>query len=50
MKAQEQGVAQLLKTAEELQRSAEEKIRESRKALAVLTGEGVIAQPPTSVK
>ena len=50
MKAQEQGVARLLKAPEELHRSAEQKIREARKALAVLTGEGVIAQPPKPVQ
>ena len=46
MNAQMHGVARLVKTAEELHRSAEEKIREARKALAVLMGEGVILRPP----
>ncbi len=50
LKAQEQGVARLRKSSEDLHRSAEEKIREARKALAVLTNEGVILRPPTSVK
>src|SRR5512146_175423 len=48
LKAQEQGVARLRKSAEELHRSAEEKIREVRKALEVLTGAGVIPPPPLS--
>ena len=46
LKAQEQGVARLARAPEELYRSADQKIREARKALAVLTGEGVIARPP----
>ena len=46
LKAQEQGVPQLRKSPDELRRSAEEKIKEARKALEVLTGAGVIAQPP----
>jgi malate dehydrogenase (oxaloacetate-decarboxylating) len=44
--AQEEGVAGLLKSSEELHGSAEAKIREARKALAVLTSEGVIVRPP----
>lgn len=48
LKAQEQGVAQLRKTAGELRRSAEEKIKEARRALDVLTSGGVILPPPPS--
>lgn len=50
MKAQDQKVARLDRSAEELRRSAEEKIQTARKALAVLTGGGVIGQPPSAVK
>lgn len=50
MKAQDQKVARLARSAEELRRSAEEKIQTARKALAVLTGGGVIRQPPPAVK
>ena len=48
LKAQEQGVAQLRKSPDELRRSAEEKIKEARKALEVLTSSGVIAPPSPS--
>lgn len=50
LKAQEQGVARLRKSSEDLHRSAEEKIREARTALAVLTNEGVIVRPPMPVE
>jgi malate dehydrogenase (oxaloacetate-decarboxylating) len=46
LKAQEQGVAQLRKSPDELHRSAIEKIKEVRKALDVLTSAGVILPPP----
>lgn len=46
--AQEQGVAQLRKSPAELHRSAEEKIKEARTALADLTSAGVIVPPPPS--
>jgi len=46
MKAQEQGVARLRKTAEELHRSAVERISDARKALSALTGQWVIPQAP----
>ncbi len=46
LKGQEQGVARLRKTSEDLHRAAEGKIREARKALEVLTNEGVIARHP----
>jgi malate dehydrogenase (oxaloacetate-decarboxylating) len=46
LKAQEEGVAGLRTSSEELHRFAEAKIREARKALAVLTSEGVIVRPP----
>ena len=48
LKAQEQGVAQLQKSPDELRRSAEEKIKDARKALEVLTSSGVIAPPSPS--
>jgi malate dehydrogenase (oxaloacetate-decarboxylating) len=48
LKAQEQGVAQLQKSPDELRRSAEEKIKDARKALEVLTSSGVIAMPSPS--
>jgi malate dehydrogenase (oxaloacetate-decarboxylating) len=46
LKAQVQGIARLRKTSEDLHRAAEGKIREARKALEVLTNEGVIARHP----
>jgi malate dehydrogenase (oxaloacetate-decarboxylating) len=44
MKAQEQGVARLRQTAEELHRSAVERISDARKTLSALTGQWVIPQ------
>jgi len=49
LKAQEQGIAQLRKSPDELRRSAEETIKEARKALEVLTSTGVLAPPSPSV-
>jgi malate dehydrogenase (oxaloacetate-decarboxylating) len=48
LKAQEQGIARLHTSAEELRRSAEQKIRDVRKALEILTGTGIIPLPPPS--
>ncbi|MDH4186616.1 MAG: malate dehydrogenase, partial [Nitrospira sp.] len=45
LKAQEQGVAQLRKTPDELRRSAEAKIQEARRALDALFSGGVIPSP-----
>jgi malate dehydrogenase (oxaloacetate-decarboxylating) len=47
-KAQEQGVAQLRRSPDELRRSAEEKIKDARKALEALTSAGVIPPPSPS--
>jgi len=44
--AQEQGVARLARSGEELQRDAERVMRESREAVRVLMREGLIPAPP----
>ena len=44
-KAQEQGMARVHLSPEELRRSAEEKIAQARKALRALVSEGVIVPP-----
>lgn len=50
MTAQEQGTARLVKSAEDLSRVAEGKIREAREALAALMAQGVIGLPPGSAR
>lgn len=46
MKAQEEGVARLLRTREDLHNSAVRRIREVREAMKVLLAGGVIVAPP----
>ena len=46
LKAQEQGVAQLVRSAEELGREAERVMRQSREAVRLLMREGLIPMPP----
>jgi malate dehydrogenase (oxaloacetate-decarboxylating) len=46
LKAQEQGVARLTRSAGELQREAERVMRESREAVRLLMREGLIPMPP----
>lgn len=46
LKAQEQGMAPVLLSPDQLYRSAEEKIMQARKALNALVSEGVILPPP----
>jgi malate dehydrogenase (oxaloacetate-decarboxylating) len=46
LKAQEQGVARLTRSAGELQREAERVMRESREAVRLLMREGLIPAPP----
>lgn len=48
VKAQEQGVARLQRSAEELHRSAEEKIAQARKAVEALVKAGVIVPQPVT--
>jgi malate dehydrogenase (oxaloacetate-decarboxylating) len=48
VKAQEQGVARLQRSAEELHRSAEEKIAQARKAVDALVKAGVIVPQPVT--
>lgn len=50
LKAQEQGMARLPRSREELHRAAEEKIKEARKTLEVLISGGVILPPPLAWK
>ena len=46
LKAQEQGVARLAKSREELCREAERTMRQAREAVRVLMSEGLIGAPP----
>lgn len=46
LKAQEQGVARLARSAQELRHSAKQAIRRARLALSTLVEHGVIAEPP----
>jgi malic enzyme len=46
LKAQEQGVARLTRSADELLREAERVMRESREAVRLLMREGLIRTPP----
>jgi hypothetical protein len=46
LKAQELGLAQLTRSREELQKSAEASVRQARDAMRLLMKEGLIAQPP----
>jgi malate dehydrogenase (oxaloacetate-decarboxylating) len=47
LKAQEQGVARLAKSREELHRGAERMMRHAREAVQVLMSEGLIPPPPS---